>query len=107
MASSTAKTAVTSAMRRANWSSRRSCSSSGFGSSTSAIDSVGGASPTDLLLHCAAPGLERGRQALRLLLEVLAALVEQVARAHLRLSRPLLRPLEQLRAALRQQVACL
>src|SRR6266404_4760682 len=83
MARTTAKTAVTSATRRLNRFSACSCSSSGLGSSTSAIGpgrSVAGAAPRDLVLHGRAPRLEGRGEPLCLLLEVLAALVEQVSR---------------------------
>src|SRR5438034_3829407 len=87
MARTTANTAVTSATRRPNWSSPRSWSSSGFGSSTSGIGlgprSAVAGPVGHLILHGGLAGLEGGDDALGLLLEVLTTLLEQVTRAAL------------------------
>src|SRR6266850_914358 len=81
MARMTAKMAVVSATRRLNVLSRRSSSSSGLGSSTSATR---WRRPLlHLFSHRVLARLERGHQALRLLLEQFAALVEQLAGAAL------------------------
>src|SRR5437773_5270120 len=111
MARTTANTAVTSATRREKWSSRRSCSSSGFGSSTSAIGPGTGrrsevvAPAADLFPHGVSTCLEGRRQPLRLLFEVLAALVEETAGPRLGVARRLLRLPEEIAAALGEEVA--
>src|SRR5438132_1932757 len=69
--------AVVSATRRLNALSRCSSSSWGLGTSTSGT----GRHLAHLLAHRVAPGLERAHQPLRLLLEELAPLVEQLAGA--------------------------
>src|SRR4051812_31192308 len=97
MARMTAKTAVVSATRRLNVLSRRSSSSSGFGSSTSATRWRGPL--LHLFTHGVLARLERGHQALRLLLEQLAALVEQLAGAALGFGGHRLRPARELPAA--------
>src|SRR5438874_5790571 len=103
MARHTAKTAVVRATRRLNALSRRSSSSSGFGSSTSATRRR--VALADLVLHRVLAGLERRHEALRLLLEHLTALVEPVAGAALRVVGHLLGPPRELAAALEQLVA--
>src|SRR6266849_10749120 len=66
---------------------------------------VAGPAPRDLVLHGRAARLEGGGQPLRLLLEVLAALVEEVLGAILRLPRHVLGALEEVAAVLGQQLA--
>ena len=56
----------------------------------------------DLLFHGGAPGLERRGEPLRLLLEVFASLVEDVAGSRLRIARRVLRLLEPVAPALGQ-----
>src|SRR5689334_1586293 len=95
--------AVVSAARRPNAVSPRSWISSGLGTSISATRLAG--APADLLAHRVAPGLERAHQALGLLLEDLAALVEPLAGAPLRLVRELLSATPELSAVLGQELA--
>src|SRR3989454_9678034 len=90
--------AVVRATRRLNDVSRRSSSSSGFGSSTSATRRR--VALADLVLHRVLAGLERRHEALRLLFEHLAALVEPVAAAALRAAGHLLGPPRELAAPL-------
>src|SRR5712692_6870195 len=94
MARITAKTAVTRATRLPNRDSAFSLSSSGFGSSTSGGKLVARPPPRHLVAHRRAARLEGGGQLLRLLLEVLAPLVEEIARLDLRLLGGLLRLLQ-------------
>src|SRR5512132_506246 len=95
--------AVMRATRRLKALSRRSSSSSGSGSSTSATRGRGALA--DLLPHRVLARLERGHEALRLLLEQLAALVEPLAGAALRLGGELLRTPRHVPAALGQHLA--
>src|SRR5213593_1771874 len=92
--------AVVRATRRLNDVSRRSSSSSGFGSSTSATRRR--VALAHLVAHRVLARLERAHEPLRLLLEHLAALVEPVARSALR---QLLRAARELAAALDELVA--
>src|SRR5712692_5235261 len=105
MARITAYTAVTRATRRPNWDSAFSFSSSRLGSSTSCGKSVARPPLRHLLAHRRAARLEGGGQLLRLLLEVLAPLVEEIARLDLRLLGGLLRLLQPVAAVLGQQLA--
>src|SRR5512144_2781420 len=95
--------AVTRATRRLKTLSRRSSSSSGSGSSTSATR--GRPALADFLPHRVLARLERGHETLRLLLEQLAALVQPLAGAALRLGGELLRPPRHVAAALDQHLA--
>src|SRR5215470_7588463 len=95
--------AVVRATRRLNALSRRSSSSSGFGSSTSGTRR--GAALADFVAHRVLAGLEGAHEPLGLLLEDLAALVEPVARAVLRLRGHDLRPARELVAMLQELVA--
>src|SRR5262245_54628147 len=66
---------------------------------------LGGSGPIDLFLHRGAPRLERRRQPLRLLFQVVAALAEQVADVALRFPGLLLRLLQELAATLDEVLA--
>src|SRR5215468_9088809 len=94
--------AVVRATRRLNDLSRRSPSSSGSGSSTSATRRR--AALADFFAHRVLARLERAHEPLRLFLEHLAALVEPVARAALRLGGHLLRPAREPPAVLQELV---
>src|SRR5436309_15495182 len=95
--------AVVSAARRPNVVSPRSWISWGLGTSISATRFAG--SPSNLLPHGVAAGLERAHEALRLLLEDLPALVEPHAGAALRLVGKLLSAAGDPPAVLRQEPA--
>src|SRR6267142_10109 len=95
--------AVVSAARRPNVVSPRSWISWGLGTSISATRLAGPSS--NLLPHGVAAGLERAHEALRLLLEDLAALVEPFAGAALRLVGELLRAARHIAAVLGQEPA--
>src|SRR5687768_5581703 len=95
--------AVRRATRRLNVLSRRSSSSSGSGSSTS--DTRRRGALANLLAHGVLAGLECPHEALRLLLEQLAALVEPLAGAALRLVRELLRLARHFASPLRDDLA--
>src|SRR5438128_6052561 len=102
--------AVVRAARRPKAFSPRSCSSSGLGSSISATSArlsapLGAGRLANLLPHGVAPGFEGASQPLRLLLEEVAALVEPLARAVLRLAGEFLRSARPLAAALRENLA--
>src|SRR5207245_9294137 len=101
--STLAEIAVVSAARRPNAVSPRSWISSGLGTSISATR-LAGPSP-DLLAHGVAAGLECAHEALRLLLEDLAALVDPLAGAALRLVGKLLSPARDVAAALGKELA--
>src|SRR6058998_4330244 len=95
--------AVVSAARRPNVVSPRSWISWGLGTSISATRFAG--PPPDLLPHGVAAGLERAHEALRLLFEDLAALVQPLTGAALRLVGELLRPARHVTAPVGQELA--
>src|SRR5215470_13086120 len=95
--------AVVRATRRLNALSRRSPSSSGFGSSTSGTR--GRAALADFFAHRVLARLESAHETLGLLLEHLAALVEPAACAALRVAGHRLRAARKLAAMLQHLVA--
>src|SRR5262252_11035005 len=103
MESTTAETAVVRAARRPKDVSPRSWISCGSGTSISATRLAG--PPANLLAHGVPARLERAHEALRLLLEDLAALVEPFAGAALRLVGEVLSAAPQRAAVLGQELA--